>query len=34
MFWYGMGLGVVIGIILTLFGAWYFFLKDFTMFKS
>ncbi|UAW53167.1 hypothetical protein pEaSNUABM30_00049 [Erwinia phage pEa_SNUABM_30] len=33
MFYVGLGLGIVIGIILTLFCLWFFFLKGFAVFK-
>jgi len=34
MFYVVLGFGIVIGIILTLFCLWFFFLKDFAVFKS
>lgn len=33
MFWLGMGLGIVIGIVICFAVAWYY-LRDFAIFKS
>ncbi|QZE57927.1 hypothetical protein MPK70_gp051 [Erwinia phage pEa_SNUABM_33] len=34
MFWTGLVVGIVVGVVITLFSLWYFFLKDFKVFKS
>ncbi|UAW96192.1 hypothetical protein MPK64_gp048 [Erwinia phage pEa_SNUABM_16] len=33
MFYAGLGIGIVIGVVLTIFCLWFFFFKDFEVFK-
>lgn len=33
MFWAGVGLGIVVGIVICVAAAWYY-MRDFTVFKS